>query len=471
MKYLSKVLLLFVIAQPAYAGLADQLDKTFRQIGVSTNITPADVYRGQEGSFAFAGGAYMRTKSMNLQPMWLQPPGWRIGDCDMDLWNGGFGFLNKDKFIQMARNIGSNAAAYSFTLALKQVTPQIANQIESLQAMANTINQANIDSCEAAKYFVNSGLDIVRQSANQSCQVKGRMPNSNYSGDPIKAKDACNNPNEAKRLADEASNDPQLKNQTIVNKNIAWSAIQNNPTLSKLDLETQYFLMSLTGTIVISQPEGANAQTETFYMSKLDSDTSELLASLSSNKDTKVKLYTCAGNETRKCLKLVESDVVVTHAKSIYGQVSKILKSIEDKVSNDKELDVSEKDFIAKTDFEVYRLIKLQTAFTRKVPLSFISEYSDMIALDLMYQYLDKCLGDVMQAFNNNHLPEKYSDKYMGMMRSVRQQLGSIRNLASTKSTQRSELRLFATAMQNQLTANISSQLFSKMSWNKALRK
>jgi hypothetical protein len=69
MKYLSKVLLLFVIAQPAYAGLADQLDKTFRQIGVSTNITPADVYRGQEGSFAFAGGAYMRTKSMNLQPM------------------------------------------------------------------------------------------------------------------------------------------------------------------------------------------------------------------------------------------------------------------------------------------------------------------------------------------------------------------------------------------------------------------
>jgi conjugative transfer pilus assembly protein TraH len=473
MKSLSKILLLLVIANPAYAGLADKLSDTFDKIGISSNITPANIYRGQEGSFAFGGGAHVRTKNMNMQPMWLQPPGWRIGDCSMDLWTGGFGFLNKDKFIQMAKAIGGNASAYAFSLALKQVTPQIANQIESLQAMANTINQANIDSCEAAKYFVNSGIDIIRQSANQSCQTKGIMSGSNEAGTAIGARDQCNKPGESKNLAEEASNDPQLKNQTIINKNIAWSAIQNNPTLKALDLETKHFLMSLTGTIVISQPEGypegANAQTETFYASKLDSNAPELLASLASNKDSRVKLYTCV--DLDKCLQIKESEVVITASKSIYGQVSKMLTSIENKVLYDQELTVGEKDFIAKTDFEIYKLIKLQTAFTRKVPLSFVGEYSDMIALDLIYKYLDQCVGDVMDAFNNNHLPEKYSDKYMGMMRSARQQLNGIRNLSSDRQAQRAGLRLYAQSMQDQLTANISSQLFSKMSWNKSLRK
>ena len=56
------------------------LNNTFNRIGLATNITPADVYRGQEGSFAFGGSAYMRTQHMNIQPMWFQPPGWRVGE-------------------------------------------------------------------------------------------------------------------------------------------------------------------------------------------------------------------------------------------------------------------------------------------------------------------------------------------------------------------------------------------------------
>ena len=222
MKFLSKLITIVALTMfnAAYASLSDDLNKSFNRMGLSTNITPADVYRGQEGSFAFGGSSYMRSPHESIQPAWLQPPGWRVGDCDMDLWAGGFGFISSDKFVQMARRIGTSSAAYFFSLALKQVAPQIMSQMEALQEMANKINQHNIDSCEAAKYFVNSGLDVIRSSANKSCQTKGMRPGSNYHGDAIRAKDECNKPGEAQRLANEAANDPELAAQTLVNKTL-----------------------------------------------------------------------------------------------------------------------------------------------------------------------------------------------------------------------------------------------------------
>lgn len=468
MNFLIKIIVMVSFVNTALASLSDDLNNSFNRIGMATNITPADVYKGQEGSFAFGGSAYMRTQHDSIQPMWFQPPGWRVGDCDMDLWTGGFGFISSDKFVQMARRIGTSSAAYFFSLALKQVAPQVMNQMEALQEMANKINQHNIDSCESAKYFVNSGLDVIRSSANKSCQVKGTSADSNDYGRSITAREQCNKPGEAQRLANEAAEDPQLQAQTLVNKNIAWAAITNNPTLNSLDIETKYFLMSLTGTVIISQPDGANAPVEMVYLSKLDSDTSQLMDALS--KENKVKLYACKNNEHSKCLQVEEREIILNTQKTIYGQVYKMLKGIEQKVKDDKALTVAEKDFIAKTDFEIYKLIKLQAAFTRKVPLSFIGEYVDLIAMDLLYQYLDQCISDVAVAFANNQLPEQYSTKFTNMMMQAKTRMQSVRQMSAKKAMQRGEMRLRAQAMQNQLTANISSQLFDKMAWNKSLR-
>ena len=79
MNFLIKTLVLLSLSGAANAGLSDDLNKSFNNMGMSANITPADVYRGQEGPFAYGGSAYMRTQHDSIQPMWFQPPGWRIG--------------------------------------------------------------------------------------------------------------------------------------------------------------------------------------------------------------------------------------------------------------------------------------------------------------------------------------------------------------------------------------------------------
>ena len=223
--------------------------------------------------------------------------------------------------------------------------------------------------------------------------------------------------------------------------------------------------MSLTGTIIISQPDDANAQTETIYPSKLNSDTSELLEAIS--KESKIKLYACRDNEHNKCLNLVEREITLDAQKTIYGQVLKFLNSIEQKVKDAKALTEAEKDFIAKADFEIYKLIKIQTAFSRQVDLNFVaSEYVDLIAMDLLYQYLDKCIADVMAAFANNQLPEQYSTKFNNMISSARKRLQSVKQMSAKRAMVRGEMRLKAQTMQHQLTANLSAQV---MALNKIL--
>ena len=52
------------------------------------------------------------------------------------------------------------------------------------------------------------------------------------------------------------------------------------------------------------------------------------------------------------------ADVPLDTQKTIYGQVHKMLKSIEQKVITDQALSDAEKNFIARTDFEIYKLNK-----------------------------------------------------------------------------------------------------------------
>jgi conjugative transfer pilus assembly protein TraH len=93
--------------------------------GQSVNVTEGGAYRDQMGSY-FTGGSLMtRAKAANTNLMSVQMPSFNSGCGGIDLFMGGFSFINAEAFMQMARNIGSNALSYGFSLALQTVTPQI----------------------------------------------------------------------------------------------------------------------------------------------------------------------------------------------------------------------------------------------------------------------------------------------------------------------------------------------------------
>jgi conjugative transfer pilus assembly protein TraH len=470
MKSWVKVLLLLIFVQPAWAGLDKDLTRAFNKMGAAMNTTQPNVYRGQEGAMAFAGNAYLRTEHRTLQPFSYQPPGWNASGCDFDVHLGGFDFVNGKKFVQMARAIGSSAGGYFFSLALKQIAPQIMNQMEALQNMANKFNQFNMESCDAAMYFVDQGVDLFRKAGNAACVNKAMMKSSNEYGSSATARDECGKPNVADALSNEASEDENLKDSIALNKNLAWFAIQKDPTLKAMDNDTKYFLMSLTGTIIISQAKVGAPQTPVSYPSKLENDKSTLLDALSAGSKKEITVYACK-DDNEKCLALdTEAKIKFDISKTFYEQVRKMLKSIEKTVKEGTKLTDEQKNFIEKDDLRIYKLIKLQTAFTRNIPVSFINEYVDLIAMDLLYDYLDQCIGDVMEAFSGNLMAKELDKNFYDMMIKARDRLAKIQTNNSQRAAQRQALMFRITGMQAQLTANLSGELYSKMSWSKNLR-
>ena len=233
--------------------------------------------------------------------------------------------------------------------------------------------------------------------------------------------------------------------------------------------------MSLTGTIVISKKEGEAPQTPQTFFSKLENHAKliDALSMKTSNADglvnNELELYTC-NEEHELCLNVVPGRVNILESDTFYYQVRQMLQNIEKKVRKKEALSDAEKNFIHKNDLPIYKLIKLQTAYTRNIPISFLNEYVELISMELLFEYMEQCIGDVMQAFNDNLLAEDVSRKFIDMAIRAKQKVGELRINYSQRAAQRQEMMFRVESMQKTLTANLSGELFSKMNWSKNLR-
>ena len=89
------------------------------------SVTEPGVYRGQTAGYYTGGGIFARTPVRTYSILNIQTPRFRAGCGGIDLFSGGFSFINADQFTEMLRNIGADAKSLAFMLALQVVSPQI----------------------------------------------------------------------------------------------------------------------------------------------------------------------------------------------------------------------------------------------------------------------------------------------------------------------------------------------------------
>src|SRR3989338_1936467 len=109
------VVLLFIlgfITLPVFAGIEHDLEKFFNEVG-STNVSHGGSYKGQEGGFYTGGSLYMRNPSRSIQIINLQLPKVEAGCSGINLFTGGLGYINSQKFIETLKTIGANASGYA----------------------------------------------------------------------------------------------------------------------------------------------------------------------------------------------------------------------------------------------------------------------------------------------------------------------------------------------------------------------
>ncbi|TKB23101.1 hypothetical protein FCL47_23910 [Desulfopila sp. IMCC35006] len=144
---LSVCLLCPISAQVAEAGWVDDWLQ-------QSNTTQSGYFQGQQRGYYSAGSFSGRWKSTADYPVTLEMPKVKSGCGGIDVFMGGFSFMDSDYLVDKLQAILSNAAGVAFDLGLKTLCEQCSNTIKNFEALSDALNQMQIDECAAAKSLV-----------------------------------------------------------------------------------------------------------------------------------------------------------------------------------------------------------------------------------------------------------------------------------------------------------------------------
>ncbi len=438
-------MILILYSCTSQAGLEEELQRTFALFNSSANVSSGGACKGQEGGYYTGGGAYMRNPSRSIYPANFQLPSVSAGCNGIDAHMGAFSFINSHRLVETLKAIGGNSTSYAFSLALKQMSPQITNTIDEIQAKLAWANGINIDSCNMSKMLVNSGASLLEDSNVGACIRKVQRENTDYN----KAKEECQTQEKVNAKNKESKDQGE---PTIDNINIVWDTMQKNGLLKTLDNNTKQLLMTLTGTIVFRTELNKPAEPH-FYISKLHSH--ELIAGLAVGKP--FNMYSCQDED---CLSIIDKETALKKEATFVGQVHDILKSIEEKINEDEQaLTPKERGFLELTRLPVYKMLNVQSGFYKGMSFISTEQYAEVIAMDVLHAFIDNGISDIMSSNKNGLIPKEYSNQFNAMLKEARQRATELRMMQVQKTETINDMIAKVQMMETKVSALITSQL------------
>ena len=311
--------LIFFGISSSMANVNSDLNNFFNDLGFSDNTTAPNAYSGQEAGYYSGGSLFARDSVRDVQIAQVQLPSFRSGCGGIDLFTGGFSFIDSQQLVNLMNNIINNSMGYAFNLALESTTPEIANVMKYINSLANTINNANINSCETAAGLVGTVWPKTHAAQQQVCEDIGNS--KGIFTDWADARQECSKGGDMTKTLNGAQNDPNYQNMLLTNGNIAWKALQKNAFLSS-DPELAELLMSLSGTLILQGGSNDDASHQFKVLSSLAAD-NQLLKTLLHGGSAKV--YVCDTQSADGCLNPSIQTLNVSPDSGLQTQVAHLL--------------------------------------------------------------------------------------------------------------------------------------------------
>lgn len=370
--------LLFYFPSLLFGDLNDDLNQFFNRLGAAAHVDTTEVYQSQKAGYMAGGGFMVRQPVVNTQLVSVNLPRFDAGCGGIDIFAGGFSFINHKQLIQTLKSIASNAVGYSFLLGLETTSPQVANMIKQLQTWSNNINSLNINSCETASNMV--GAIWPRQTAAKQQICRSVAGQKGSFSDFVSARHQCAQSDDFEHTMTKWTEEAGYQDMLKEEYNIAWSAIQKQPFLAKNRQLAELF-MSLTGTIIVRkdetlviEPWPALIGDEAFLQALIEGGTATM--------------YSCADSHDKACLNLVTQIVKIESSQSWLGLVQAALVNMQHKILLDEELTSAEKELLAKTKLPLYKIVNVLTAYKKGACPIDLYQVAEVVAMDLLLQTL-----------------------------------------------------------------------------------
>ncbi|MEC9357544.1 MAG: conjugal transfer protein TraH [Pseudomonadota bacterium] len=381
------------LCAPARADLGEDLEAFFGDMNYA-NVTQPGVYEGQSAGYFTGGGLYVRNPVREFDLVNVQMPRFRAGCGGIDMYLGGFSYIDSDMFVELLRSIGENATGLAFMLAMQVVSPQITESSAKLNSWAQEYLMNDINSCEAATSMLGGALEMAG-ATEQACILNRTQ---NLGEDYATAKVACrNNPNDDGAAADA----PRL---LFTRGNLAWRAMMKIPFFQS-DLDLAEAVMNLTGTLIVeADTDSADPAPQFRRIPSLlvasggSAENAALLTAMIEGGSADI--YTCvdASASENACEQTSASPeaVTISSSQALQPKVESLLMGLVEKLRDDSGSPTDDElGLIRSTSLPVYKYLTVSTAYFPTNAESEAKQYSFLIAKDLLYVYLTDLLRAV----------------------------------------------------------------------------
>ena len=358
--------------------------------GSYSNSTDAGGYQLQGAGYYTGGSFTARSKVVNVNPISITPPGIRAGCGGIDIYTGAFSHINTDQFVALLKAIPSNALGFAFQLALNTMSPEIKTTMDQLQSIIDRINNVNLNSCDLAQGLVGGAMAAAGKTESY---CKTTANSQGWATDYARASAECKTGGKSSQYVKNA--DAVHGDQRPVNINIAWEVLKKSQILSDNQDELAQFVQAITGTIIIKSPENDNSGSQTSYKPSIAVKNETIKALLEGGQITILKC-----DERDKCLNPTETTITVSADKAFKQKIKTLMNEMVTRLSLGQKFDQKHIDLVNKTSVPIHKaMITRQAYFGSFSAASGINPeyYSTLIAIDMLYSYLDETLKSVQE--------------------------------------------------------------------------
>ena len=388
--------IMILITGSSLAGMKDDLNKFFVAQGYAANASSGSAFRDQSGGYYTGGSLIARHQVENYNLLSLQTPSMKLGCGSIDLHTGGFSFIDAEAFGRLINNIGSMAMGMGISIALQTVSPQIKSVIDQLMSLMQEANNMNINSCNAAASLVGSIWPRTEASNRALCQSSG-LANNTFS-DYAAARQGCGADGRHSEINQQKNTTPGFADQLGAEYNLTWKAIKKNDFFANNNLAELF--MSLSGTIVRKmEGRGNAAMPKPKYLEALITKQDTLKAIVEGGKLT---IYRCDNHDIDQCLNPTVKEIEIQPGNSLLYKVDDLIRSMVTKLSNDTNTESAEEaSLVNSTKIPILKIIAIQSAFTENNAPIVATELSEIIAYDLLFNYLEKIIDVITDSLQN----------------------------------------------------------------------
>lgn len=246
-----------MVSVPANSSINTELTSFYNNMGGMAAITPPMVAEGQSAYYLTLGSMKARNPVKNYSLGSVALPKASAGCGGIDIFGGSFSMINVDEFVQMLKNIGSNAVGFAFQLAIDVISPQISGNLKDLRSYIDKFNQFSMNSCSAAQAMVGGAMKL---SGLQESYCEKASLNYTMVPDGAAAKKACRDDVFLSDLYTAAEAKPDKASKDWVRTfsgNLMWEGLKKrgfDPVNNVADRDAMELIMSLTGTVIIPGP-------------------------------------------------------------------------------------------------------------------------------------------------------------------------------------------------------------------------